>query len=248
MKRLSISVIALCLAAAVSAKGEESTWILSKGDTLRVTTLCSNAVRVQVLPKGHKAEAASFYKDVTKKNTDKKPKKTKEGKVKPKLFKYDEENDVLSFYTASGALLFSEAEGCRTLKPINDQGTAAWQVAQSFATPKDEYQYGTGQFQDGNLNVKGLTRRLTQVNTQIALPMIISNKGYGILWNNSGMTDFNPAAGSLALEKEGDAGEKVVVNTTGTEGNKREERQYQPFVGTRTIAETAEHSLLFDVG
>ena len=59
-------------------------------------------------------------------------------------------------------------------------------------TDEGEFMYGLGQFQDGYTNVCGLSRRLTQVNTQISLPMYISSKGYGLLWNNYGLTDFNP--------------------------------------------------------
>jgi alpha-D-xyloside xylohydrolase len=51
----------------------------------------------------------------------------------------------------------------------------------TFLSPKDECQFGLGQFQDGYSNVRGLSRRLTQVNTQISLPMLISSKGYGTL-------------------------------------------------------------------
>ena len=36
----------------------------------------------------------------------------------------------------------------------------------SFYSPKDEHLYGLGQFQDGYSNVRGLSRILTQVNTQ----------------------------------------------------------------------------------
>ena len=50
----------------------------------------------------------------------------------------------------------------------------------AFASPKDECLFGLGQFQDGYSNVRGLSRRLTQVNTQISLPMLLSSKGYGI--------------------------------------------------------------------
>ena len=62
----------------------------------------------------------------------------------------------------------------------------------SFFSPKDEHLYGLGQFQDGYNDVRGLSRRLTQVNTQISIPMLLSSKGYGVLWNNYGMVEFNP--------------------------------------------------------
>jgi alpha-D-xyloside xylohydrolase len=47
-----------------------------------------------------------------------------------------------------------------------------------------------GQFQDGHYNLKGITRRLTQVNSQIAIPFIYSSKGYGLLWHQYGLNRF----------------------------------------------------------
>lgn len=97
---------------------------------------------------------------------------------------------------------------------------------------KDEYIYGTGQFQDGYLNIRGLTRRLTQVNTQISIPFILSSKGYGLLWNNYGLTDFNPADQFVELTPANASGEAVTVNTTGTSGNVRETRQTYSFTAS----------------
>ena len=81
-----------------------------------------------------------------------------------------------------------------SLKPSSVQGESTNIAELSFKSPLKgiEYQYGLGQFQDGVSNVYGLTRRLTQVNTQISIPMMMSSKGYAILWNNYGMTEFNP--------------------------------------------------------
>ena len=76
----------------------------------------------------------------------------------------------------------------------------------AFDSPKDEFLYGLGQFQDGISNVRGLSRRLTQVNTQISIPMLLSSKGYGVLWNNYGLTEFNPADQSVSLTRREGAG------------------------------------------
>ncbi len=118
----------------------------------------------------------------------------------------------------------------------------------AFTSPKDECLFGLGQFQDGYSNVRGLARRLTQVNTQISLPMIISNKGYGILWNNYGMTEFNPCSQSITLVKSDKAGESEVVNVTSTEGGRRERRERHIFEATIDIAKTGDYTLLLDVG
>ena len=114
----------------------------------------------------------------------------------------------------------------------------------AFCSPQDEYLFGLGQFQDGYSNVRGLSRRLTQVNTQISIPMLLSSKGYGILWNNYGMTEFNPADQCVALKKKAGAGEKEIVDVTSTEGGKREVRERHIFEGTISIAEEGDYSLL----
>jgi len=118
----------------------------------------------------------------------------------------------------------------------------------AFATAADECLFGLGQFQDGYSNVRGLSRRLTQVNTQISLPMLISSKGYGILWNNYGLTEFNPCSQTVRLEKRQGEGTSEVVNVTSTEGGKREVRQRNIFEATIDIAESGDYSLLLDVG
>ncbi len=120
----------------------------------------------------------------------------------------------------------------------------------TFASAKDECLFGLGQFQDGYSNVRGLSRRLTQVNTQISLPLLISSKGYGILWNNYGMTEFNPCDKSVTLSKRADVrGQKSdVVDVTTTEGNRREVRERHIFEASIDIDEAGDYSLLLDVG
>ncbi len=118
----------------------------------------------------------------------------------------------------------------------------------SFDTPTDDYQFGLGQFQDGYSNVRGLPRRLTQVNTQISIPMLVSSKGYGILWNNYGLTEFNPSDQSVRLTKREGKGQQEVVDVTSTEGGKREVRERHIFDATLNIAESGDYALLLDVG
>ena len=118
----------------------------------------------------------------------------------------------------------------------------------AFDSPKDECLYGLGQFQDSYSNVRGLSRRLTQVNTQISIPMLLSSKGYGILWNNYGLTEFNPCSQSVRLKKRAGAAGREEVNVTSTEGSKREVRERHVFEGVIDIAESGDYALLLDVG
>ena len=156
----------------------------------------------------------------------------------------------LTFTDRKGKVLLDEVQGSRTIKADTQSfdGYNCLDVSQSFKTGSDEFLFGTGQFQDGYLNIRGLTRRLTQVNTQISIPMIISNKGYGILWNNYGLTDFNPSETIIALNQEGSDGTSVTVNATGTAGNVRERRFFNDFGGEFSVDADADYSILLDVG
>ena len=118
----------------------------------------------------------------------------------------------------------------------------------AFDSPEDEFLFGLGQFQDGYSNVRGLTRRLTQVNTQISMPMLLSSKGYGVLWNNYGMTEFNPCGKSVRLTKADGEGKTEEVDATSTTGNKKEVRERHIFEAELNIEEAGNYALLLDVG
>ena len=161
---------------------------------------------------------------------------------------YSAATQTLRFLDAEGNVLLEEKPGGRSIERTQVQGEPAVAVRQAFLSPEDEHLYGTGQFQDGYLDIRGLTRRLTQVNTQIALPMYLSSRGYGLLWHNYGLTDFNPADRSVALTATEEAGGSVTVNATGTAGNRRERRFFRTFTAEMEIPADGEYAILLDVG
>ena len=154
----------------------------------------------------------------------------------------------LTFKDSKGNVILEESAGSRVIKAGKTGNLNSLEVRQGFKTGQDEFLTGLGQFQDGYLNNRGLTRRLTQVNTQISIPMIISNKGYGILWNNYGLTDYNPSDFTVELSQGEETGQAVTVNATGTLGNVRERRSFNAFTGQIEIPEEGDYSILLDVG
>ena len=158
---------------------------------------------------------------------------------------WDGATQALRFRDAAGNVLLEEQPGGRE---IQRRDSTFVSVFQTFLSPEGEHLYGTGQFQDGYLDIRGLTRRLTQVNTQISLPMILSSRGYGLLWHNYGRTDFNPTRFRVALEPADSDGAGITVNATGTAGNRRELRFFQTFSGEIDIPADGEYALLLDVG
>jgi alpha-D-xyloside xylohydrolase len=157
------------------------------------------------------------------------------------------DDDTLTFTDAKGAVLLEEKPG-RKLTASTVQGTPTYAVRQAFVSPEDERLYGTGQFQDGFLNVRGLARRLTQVNTQISLPVLLSSKGYGLLWHNTGMVELNPPAEHMVPVHAGDAEGGETINVTTTAGNAAMKRRDAVFEGTVTLAEAGRYCFQLDVG
>lgn len=160
--------------------------------------------------------------------------------------KVNQRKGIVNILDRKGRLVFTATS--HSLTPSTVAGLPTQEARLTFVSPKDEYLCGLGQFQDGYANVRGLSRRLTQVNTQISVPMLISNKGYGVLWNNYGLTDFNPCERSVKMEKTASTGTKQVVNVTSTEGGREEVRENNRFAATLKIDEEGDYALLLDVG
>ena len=71
---------------------------------------------------------------------------------------FDKQSQSLQFYDKKGNILLREKIGGRIMKKSKIQDEPIYMVEQQFISPSDEYIYGTGQFQDGYLNIRGLTR------------------------------------------------------------------------------------------
>ncbi|MBO6069422.1 MAG: DUF4968 domain-containing protein, partial [Bacteroidales bacterium] len=244
------AALALCILMLCSlACSRDSIRIKTDDGTLILRPLYSNAVRVQVVPQGQTLPEELVYTE--KVRTPKYKVQKSDGGIELSTadmkVRYSHGDGLLTFLDAEGKVLLSEKAGGRSVQQSSVQDVPVYAVSQTFVSPKDEHLYGTGQFQDGYLDIRGLTRRLTQVNTQIAIPFVMSSKGYGLLWNNYGLTDFNPAGNSVALSPV-EEGAGQTVNATGTSGNRREMRFSRIFKGTLDIPQEGEYALLLDVG
>ena len=161
----------------------------------------------------------------------------------------DRTSGALQFLDGEGKELLAEAPDGRRLDPVRDSnGEVCFDVESTFVSPPGECLLGSGQFQDGYLNVRDLPRRLTQVNTQIAIPFLLSSRGYGLLWHHYGLTDLNPADRRIEMEPGDHRGPVQRVEVTTTEGTQIEERQDSDFVATFTVETPGRYALLYDVG
>ncbi|MFY9855603.1 MAG: TIM-barrel domain-containing protein [Terracidiphilus sp.] len=98
----------------------------------------------------------------------------------------------LVFKDAAGKTLLSE-RGFRPRSYVADtiNGEKVFHVNDVFIPVAREGFYGLGQHQNGVFNYRGTVVELGQANTDVALPMLISSNGYGILWNTAGLSYFD---------------------------------------------------------
>jgi alpha-D-xyloside xylohydrolase len=128
----------------------------------------------------------------------------------PTDWKLDEAPDALMLSTAAikvavdrktGSVTYSDASGhvllhddSKTMTPVTVNGERTYR-AEDFMTlggyGSTEALYGLGQHQAGVWNYRGESIDLSQDNTSIAVPLMVSSMGYGLYWNNPSRSRFN---------------------------------------------------------
>lgn len=222
-----------------------------KEGSLGLYPLSDNTVRVQFF-KGEKTSHPEFVLinefdvptfDVFEKGS------TVRLSLKELVVEVDKKTGDLVFTDSMGKVILKEKAGSRLLKPDSVMGEQCFMVEQTFHSPDQESIFGLGQFQDGHYNLKGVSRRLTQVNSQIAIPFIYSSKGYGLLWHQYGLTDFNPADNFVTLVKqEKPAESENMVEVTTTAGTQKVSQNQSLYTGSFSVPTDGEYSIFLDLG
>src|SRR5271166_406550 len=79
----------------------------------------------------------------------------------------------------------------RTYDPVDLNGEKTYHLEDRFSPNFDEGFYGLGQHQSGMFNYRGATVKLAQDNTDVAIPLLLSSKGYGLMWNSASLTNVD---------------------------------------------------------
>ena len=167
-------------------------------ETLRVTVCADTIVRVVTRPNGGDAKPAQpwllpvaqscpgAHFDFTQ---DAKRATLKTAAIAVTL---DLNRGFLSFATAAGKNFLREGNSVpRTYTPVAHNGQQTYRVVDRFSPDQTEAIYGLGQHQSGLFNYRGATVELGQNNTDIAIPMLVSTSGYGIMWNTASLTTMD---------------------------------------------------------
>lgn len=112
--------------------------------------------------------------------------------------------------TETGAVTFVSPKGKTLLKekdnagftPVDDAGTPALKVRQSFTLDKEEPIYGLGNLETGRLSHRGIHRNLMPGNIEDGIPVFVSVKGYGVYWDNYSPTIFADNGDTTYFESE----------------------------------------------
>ncbi|MBO9519872.1 MAG: DUF5110 domain-containing protein [Porphyrobacter sp.] len=94
----------------------------------------------------------------------------------------------LTVYDPAGHLLLDEYAPARKLQPVTLEGQPWLATRVQFNRGTEEGLYGLGQHQNRQMNYNGEDVELAQHNMAIAVPYLLSTRGYGILWDNASIT------------------------------------------------------------
>ena len=175
------------------------TVILPDKSKIRIQPVSGQIIRVSAVPAGAGFSARPSLMRVF-------------GETPPVPFEYVEEEQRVIVKTGSlqasvdkitGEVIFMDLEGYvilqenegggKSFAPIEVDGDKGYAIRQVFESPADEAFYGLGQHQSDEFNYKGKNETLYQYNTKVSIPFIMSNKHYGLLWDNNSLSRFgNP--------------------------------------------------------
>ncbi len=120
------------------------------------------------------------------------------------IVKLDKTNNSVSFFDRSGNLILQGDEYSFEKEVIDRKNV--YRIEQRLKLSQHEAIYGLGQFQEGVMNWRGQDVTLFQQNIVAVVPMLVSTKNYGILWDNYSLTRFHDGKDGTSLwSKRADA-------------------------------------------
>ncbi len=190
---LSFSLLAAltsCQTAGSGGQGADGFLIkTADGQTVRLQVVNDNIVRVSANLGGKFDADQSLmvvpqqpFSDFTSSETD----SSLSIVTKQLLVNVDKRTGKVVFLNPDGSTIL--AEDGRTLDKINIEGTDGLQFRQKWIPGADDAIYGLGQHQAEEFNYRGKNEELYQYNTKISIPFFISNKAYGVLWDNNSLS------------------------------------------------------------
>jgi alpha-D-xyloside xylohydrolase len=181
---------------AIESYTQQSTGFIARSDDewIKLQVVSDEIIRVTTTPAGEFPEDSSFmvvekagkFSDWTLDDTDDEL-GLNTGKIRGIL---DKNTGQIRFCNAAGETLLSEVPKGRNYTPAEVMGEQTYHVQQQFDGTKDKAIYGFGGHQNGIMNFKGKDVLMMQYNVIDVDTFMISDRNYGILWDNDSITTF----------------------------------------------------------
>ena len=110
---------------------------------------------------------------------------------------------ALTFLGSDGRELTRErTEAPVTLKEVTISGAPTYEITHTFTLAADESLYGLGQYNQPYMDYRGQEVLLVQTNIGIVVPLLVSTKRYGIMWDIYSKMTFKDDANGATLWAE----------------------------------------------
>lgn len=106
--------------------------------------------------------------------------------------KVDKATNAITYYDAQGKMIAGESGANKSMKPANIAGIDTYNCTTSFTSPKDEALFGMGchPLDSLSINYKGRNQDMAIKYLTGAIPVMLSTKGYGLMWDNYSASNF----------------------------------------------------------
>ena len=124
----------------------------------------------------------------------------------------DKATNAITYTDLKGNLITSETTGNKSMKPATIAGIDTYNCNTQFNSPADEALFGLGCHPEDSLsiNYKGRNQSLEIKYMTGAVPVLLSTKGYGLLWDNySASKFFGSEANNTQFEYSSESGKMV---------------------------------------
>jgi alpha-D-xyloside xylohydrolase len=98
--------------------------------------------------------------------------------------------------TSTGLVSYTDASD--TALVAESSKSASGKIQTVFTSSSDEALFGLGQQPSNNSNRKNSSVHLSNSNGNIFIPVVVSNKGYGLFWDNPSVGDFKSDASTTS--------------------------------------------------
>ena len=112
----------------------------------------------------------------------------------------------VTFKSKSGSTLLREGENATVSAITSGVNKGFYKALQQFSLDRDEAIFGLGQRGDKDMNQRNKQVKIWSTNGNITIPYFTSQKGYGVYWDNAGLSYFRDTNNGTEFSSEVSSG------------------------------------------